>query len=53
LPIGAAAFRLRGAYFAVGTLALGEILRTTIANVLPEISTLPTSVIGSYRLSHR
>jgi len=53
LPIGAAAFRLRGAYFAVGTLALGEILRTTVANVLPEISTLPTSVIGSYRLSHR
>ena len=53
LPIGAAAFRLRGAYFAVGTLALGEILRTTIANVLPEISTLPTGVIGSYRLSHR
>lgn len=53
LPIGAAAFRLRGAYFAVGTLALGEILRTTVANVLPEISTLPTSVIGSYRLSQR
>jgi branched-chain amino acid transport system permease protein len=53
LPIGAAAFRRRGAYFAVGTLALGEILRTTISNVLPEISTLPTGVIGSYRLSHR
>jgi len=53
LPIGAAAFRLRGAYFAVGTLALGEILRTTVANVLPEISTLPTSDIGAYRLSHR
>ena len=53
LPIGAAAFRLRGAYFAVGTLALGEILRTTVANVLPEISTQPTGDIGSYRLSHR
>jgi branched-chain amino acid transport system permease protein len=53
LPIGAAAFRLRGAYFAVGTLALGEILRTTVANVLPEISTLSTGDIGSYRLSHR
>jgi ABC-type branched-subunit amino acid transport system permease subunit len=53
LPIGAAAFRLRGAYFAVGTLALGEILRTTVANVLPEISTLPTGDIGTYRLSHR
>jgi branched-chain amino acid transport system permease protein len=53
LPIGAAAFRLRGAYFAVGTLALGEILRTTVANVLPEISTLSTGDIGGYRLSHR
>jgi branched-chain amino acid transport system permease protein len=53
LPIGAAAFRLRGAYFAVGTLALGEILRATVANVLPEISTLPTGVIGAYRLSQR
>jgi branched-chain amino acid transport system permease protein len=53
LPIGAAAFRLRGAYFAVGTLALGEILRATVANVLPEISTLPTGVIGAYHLSQR
>lgn len=31
LVIGAAAFRLRGAYFAIGTLALGEISRTTVA----------------------
>jgi branched-chain amino acid transport system permease protein len=53
LLIGAAAFRLRGAYFAIGTLALGEILRSTVSNVLPEISTLPTTVIGTYRLTHR
>ena len=53
LVIGVAAFRLRGAYFAIGTLALGEILRTTINNVLPEISTLPAATIASYRLSHR
>jgi branched-chain amino acid transport system permease protein len=53
LLIGAAAFRLRGAYFAIGTLALGEILRTTANNVLPEISTLPAATIGAYRLSHR
>src|SRR2546430_7062032 len=32
-------FRLRGAYFAIGTLALGEILRITVGNVLAEIST--------------
>ena len=53
LAIGAAAFRLRGAYFAIGTLALGEILRTTVGNVLPEISTLPARTIASYRLTQR
>jgi branched-chain amino acid transport system permease protein len=53
LLIGAAAFRLRGAYFAIGTLALGEILRITVGNVLAEISTLPTTTIGGYRLAHR
>jgi branched-chain amino acid transport system permease protein len=53
LMIGAAAFRLRGAYFAIGTLALGEILRTTANNVLPEISTLPAATIAGYRLASR
>jgi branched-chain amino acid transport system permease protein len=53
LLIGAAAFRLRGAYFAIGTLALGEILRTTVSNVLPEISTLPAPTIATYRLTPR
>jgi branched-chain amino acid transport system permease protein len=53
LLIGVAAFRLRGAYFAIGTLALGEILRTTVGNILPEISSLPTASIAAYRLSQR
>ncbi len=53
LVIGAAAFRLRGAYFAIGTLALGEILRTTVGTVLPEISTLPAATIAGYRLTLR
>ena len=53
LLIGVAAFRLRGAYFAIGTLAVGEILRTTVSNVLPEISTLPAATIATYRLPHR
>jgi len=53
LAIGAAAFRLRGAYFAIGTLALGEILRTTVGNALPEISTLPSAAIAGYRLTLR
>ena len=51
LLIGVAAFRLRGAYFAIGTLALGEILRTTVNNALPEISTLPARTIATYRLT--
>jgi branched-chain amino acid transport system permease protein len=53
LAVGGAAFRLRGAYFAIGTLALGEILRITVGNSLPEISTLPTATIATYRLAHR
>jgi branched-chain amino acid transport system permease protein len=53
LLIGAAAFRLRGAYFAIGTLALGEILRLTVGNVLSEISTLPATTIAGYRLADR
>jgi len=53
LVIGVPAFRLRGAYFAIGTLVLAEILRITIGNVLPEISTLPTTAIGRYRLADR
>ncbi len=53
LAIGGAAFRLRGAYFAIGTLALGEILRITTGNVLSEISTLPAATIAGYRLTLR
>ena len=53
LLIGAAAFRLRGAYFAIGTLALGEILRITVGNVLAEVSTLPLTTIAGYRLANR
>jgi branched-chain amino acid transport system permease protein len=53
LAVGGAAFRLRGAYFAIGTLALGEILRITVGNTLPEISTLPAATIATYRLAPR
>jgi branched-chain amino acid transport system permease protein len=53
LVVAAPAFRLRGAYFAIGTLALGEISRATVNNVLPEISTLPAATIAGYRLAHR
>jgi branched-chain amino acid transport system permease protein len=53
LVIGVPAFRLRGAYFAIGTLGLAEILRITVGNVLPVVSTLPTEFIAGYNLVHR
>ena len=51
--LGLVAFRLRGAYFAIGTLALAEILRLTVGNTLSEISTLPAATIAGYRLTAR
>src|SRR5947199_382981 len=51
--IGAPAFRLRGAYFAVGTLALAEILRITVGNLMPQISTIPSAALASYSIIPR
>jgi len=53
LTIGIPAFRLRGAYFAIGTLGLAEILRITVGNALPIVSTLPAGFIAGYDLAHR
>jgi branched-chain amino acid transport system permease protein len=41
LLIGFPAFKLRGVYFAIGTLALAQILNVTVGNVLPEMSYNP------------
>jgi branched-chain amino acid transport system permease protein len=51
--IGVPAFRLRGAYFAIATLGLAEILRITVGNVMPEISTIPAASLGSYNMYAR
>ena len=51
--IGAPTFRLRGAYFAIGTLAVAEVLRITVAQNRPFISTLPGDMIASYNLPVR
>lgn len=51
--IGAPTFRLRGAYFAIGTLALGEMLHALVAQTLPFINTMPGARIGAYDLSLR
>ena len=51
--IGVPAFRLRGAYFAIGTLGLAEILRITVGNVMPQISTIPAANLASYNILPR
>ena len=51
--IGIPALRLRGAYFAIGTLALAEALRITIGNLFPRTVYIPTAYITSYRLVDR
>jgi branched-chain amino acid transport system permease protein len=53
LLIGAPAFRLKGVYFAIGTLALAEILNVTVGNVFPEISSLPVKELVAYDLTPR
>lgn len=51
--IGAPALRLRGPYFAIGTLAAAEILRITVGNVLPDIAALPPQALAAYTLAPR
>jgi len=51
--IGLPAFRLRGVYFAIGTLAMGQILNVTVGNVLPEISAIPPKDLATYALLPR
>jgi len=48
--IGAPTFRLRGAYFAIGTLAVAEAMRITIGQNQPLISTMSGSMIANYNL---
>jgi branched-chain amino acid transport system permease protein len=51
--IGAPALRLRGHYFAIGTLAVAEILRITVDNTLPELTSLPPAALVTYTLIPR
>jgi branched-chain amino acid transport system permease protein len=53
LIIGVPTFRLRGAYFAIGTLGMAEALRITISQTMPLVSTLPTEQIVGYSLAAR
>jgi branched-chain amino acid transport system permease protein len=51
--IGVPALQLRGVYFAIGTLALAEVFRATIANLLPLTVYIPAAEVGNYKLSSR
>jgi branched-chain amino acid transport system permease protein len=51
--IGAPTFRLRGAYFAIGTLAVAEAMRITIGQNLPYFSRMSGEMIASYDLTAR
>ncbi len=53
VAIGVPSLRLRGHYFAIGTLATAEILRIVVSTTLPEVSALPASAIATYRLLPR
>jgi len=53
LVVGAPGLRLRGPYFAIGTLAVGEILRITVGNALPDLSSLPARALATYTLAPR
>ena len=51
--VGIPSLRLRGPYFAIGTLAVAEILRITVGNALPEVSSLPAAALATYALAPR
>jgi branched-chain amino acid transport system permease protein len=51
LLIGIPAFRLKGVYFAIGTLALAQILNITVGNILPGMSYNPG--LSNYQLAPR
>jgi branched-chain amino acid transport system permease protein len=53
LLVGIPSLRLRGPYFAIGTLAVAEILHITVGNALPEVSSLPATALATYSLTPR
>lgn len=51
--IGLPGLRLKGIYFAIGTLAMAEAIRITVNNRLPGISALPAAALREYSLESR
>ncbi len=53
LLIGSPAFKLKGAYFTIGTLALSQILYMTVGNIFATSSALPLEALQNYSLTPR
>lgn len=53
LILGIPTFRLRGAYFAIGTLGVAETVRITVGNVFPIVTSIPSNLLVSYDLTSR
>lgn len=53
LIIGFPAFRLRGAYFVIGMLALAEIMKIVVDTTMPTVSAMPARHIAAYSLVPR
>jgi len=53
LIVGHPALRLKGIYFAIGTLGLAQILKITVGNVLPTVADLPADYVATYNLVPR
>jgi branched-chain amino acid transport system permease protein len=53
LLIGVPTFRLRGAYFAIGTLGMAEALRITVSQTMPLVDTMPIEQIANFSLALR
>lgn len=53
LLIGYPAFKLKGAYFTIGTLALSQILFMTIGNIFATSSALPLEALRNYSMTPR
>lgn len=51
--LGFPGLRLKGIYFAIGTLALAEAIRITVNNQLPRVSALPAAALRDYSLVSR
>jgi branched-chain amino acid transport system permease protein len=51
--VGIPSLRFRGPYFAIGTLAVAEILWISVGNALPDVSPLPPALLATYSIIPR